>query len=453
MTYKNALKYIHSASRTSSPPTLERMRLLCRYLGDPQDKLRFVHIAGTNGKGSASSMLSSILQTAGYKTGLFISPYINDFRERISVNNQVISPEQLATHVKAIAGAISQIKQDIQSNDPNLPKAFLNGLISPDPVEFEIVTALGFLFFAQQKCDIVVLECGLGGRFDATNIIAPPLLSIIMKISLDHTEILGNTLVDIAKEKAGIIKKGTKAVVAYPTPSHEVINLLKDVCERQSSSLKTPNMSYATVIGNSPGGLRFHYCGRTYFSSLPALYQFSNACTVIEAANALNLLSFRIREEDIIKGLATAKFPARFELFGIAPTIIIDGAHNADGIDALACSLNSIFGSKGIKVHFLIGMLRDKSPANALKSILTYTKQGNQGTLTIGRIAAVTPQSPRAIPARELARILGDIFTTSCDSIDYYKNVYIALNDLLAGIEEHDALICFGSLYFASYVR
>lgn len=437
----------------SSPPTLERMRLLCRYIGNPQERLRFIHIAGTNGKGSASAMLSSILQAAGYKTGLFISPYVNDFRERISVNNQVIPPEKLARHTKAVADAITRIKADIQAKNPYIPSFFLDGTLSPDPVEFEIVTAIGFLYFAHEDCDVVVLECGLGGRFDATNIIPPPLLSIIMKIGLDHTEILGDTLFDITREKAGIIKHGTGTVVAYPTPSQEVMRLLGDVCEQHGCTLRIPNMSHATIQNNSPGGLRFRYCGHTYFSALPALYQLSNACTVIEAAYALNALALKISEADIAKGLASVKFPARFELFGIAPTIIVDGAHNADGIDALACSLNAIFGSRDIKVHFLVGMLRDKSPANALKNILPYTRQGNQGCLTIGKIVAVTPQNPRAMPSRELARILGDLFNTVCDSVSYYKNVYTALETLLAEIDENDALVCFGSLYIAGEVR
>lgn len=455
MTYKNALKYIHGANRTSGAPTLERMRLLCRYLGNPQDKMRYIHIAGTNGKGSAAAALSSILQVAGYKTGLFISPYINDFRERMSINGVLISPDLLAGFVKTVADAVTRMKADIEAKNmsANIPQSLLDGTISPDPVEFELVTAVGFLYFTHQECDIVVLECGLGGKYDATNVIPPPLLSIIMKIDFDHTELLGDNLADIAREKCGIIKRGTGAVIAYHTSSDEVSDVLTETCENLGCQLKMPNMSYATVLGNSPGGLRFKYRGRSYFSSLPALYQLANLCTVIEAANALGSLSLRISEADITKGLASTKFPARFELFGISPTVIVDGAHNADGISALACSVNSIFGSKDVKIHLLIGMLRDKSPADALQKFLLYTRNGGQGTLTIGKIATVSPQNPRAMPARELSRIVGDIFSGFCDSVDFYKNCYTAIESLLSEIDEHDVLICFGSLYMAGEVR
>ncbi len=461
MTYKNALKYISQASRTSGMPTLSRMKLLCHYLGNPQEKTRFIHIAGTNGKGSAAAMLSSILSAAGYKTGLFVSPFINNFRERISIDGKLISPQELSHHTKIISDAAARMQKDITDKNPNaqIPPEILADNFPPapiQPVQFEIVTALGLLYFAEQECDIVVLECGLGGRYDATNVIPPPLLSIITKIGLDHTELLGDSLEAIALEKLAIVKRGTAALVAYPPSTPSVSALISKTAEENKCRLYIPDMSYAAVHESSAGSLRFKYRGREYQSALPALFQLANACTVIESAKALSDLSLKISDADIAKGLQNAKLPARFELFGLSPTIIVDGAHNKDGIDALACSINSISSAavgRERKVHMLVGMLNDKSHKASLAQFLRYTVAGGEGTLKIGRIAALSPKSARALPVKEMEKTLIEVFSDYCESVISYKSPSTAIKSILPQIDESDILVCFGSLYLAGECR
>ena len=284
MTYNNAMKYINAAGRTAGRPTLERMRLLCRYLGDPQRRLKFVHVAGTNGKGSVTTMLSTVLTAAGYRCGRYISPYILEFRERICIDGVMIPHDALADCTAEVVTAVRRLQEDVAAaragGEPSMPipAAMVSGDISDTPVQFEIITAIAFLYFKRQFCDIVVLECGLGGRFDATNIIDPPLCTVLTAIGMDHTELLGDTIEKIAAEKCGIIKRGTLEVVCCPQlPAAQ--RTITDACAAANCRLTQPNRADLHIERTTLRGLHMRYRGRAYTLSLCAAYQALNAAT------------------------------------------------------------------------------------------------------------------------------------------------------------------------------
>ena len=458
MTYVNALKKIHSFPRTAGAPTLERMRLLCKYLGDPQKKLKFVHIAGTNGKGSCAAMLDSILRSAGYRTGRFISPYILDFRERMTVCGEMISIEELLRHTKTVLDAVSIMESDIEkakNGEPTpypIPRIILEGRSSEMPVQFEVVTAIGFLFFLDRKCDAVLLECGLGGKFDATNVIEPPMAAVIMSIGLDHTELLGDTLEKIAAEKCGIIKKGTEEVISYPQLP-EVMAVIADSCVAVNARASVPLKKELELVHASLGGLDFIYRGKPYRTKLAASYQLLNAATVIETTEALKRVGMEISEEAVSDGLAKTWFPARFEVLGVSPAVIVDGAHNESGVTALCDSIEMLSGAFEGSVIFTLGMLKDKTPEKALCS---FAELVNSGRIKVRRIITLTPDSPRAMAAEELAELLGtmtagDVEITPLDLTG--KKLAKELCKLFSELTANDAVISFGSLYLASEMR
>ena len=458
MTYVNALKKIFSFPRTAGAPTIERMRLLCRYLGEPQKKLKFVHIAGTNGKGSCAAMLDSILRDAGYKVGRYISPYILDFRERMTFGGEMISHEELCEHTKTVLGAVARLEKDVERAKNGeetpypIPLAILDGTTSAMPVQFEVVTAIGFLFFLNKRCDVVLLECGLGGKFDATNVIDPPLAAVIMGIGLDHTELLGDTVEKIASEKCGIIKKGTQEIISYPQqPS--VMSVISDACVKANARISVPLKTELKMISASLGGLGFSYKGKNYSSKLSAYYQLFNAGTVIEVCEALRRVGMDISQENIENGLAKTFFPGRFEVLGASPAFIVDGAHNEHGINAFCESVSMISESIKGEVVFALGMLKDKTPENALAPFVEIA-MGEK--IRTKRIVTLTPDSPRAMEAEELAELLRPLFggeieiVPICESGKARKK---ALFKLLEEINPSDAVISFGSLYLAAEMR
>ncbi len=458
MTYINALKKIASFPRTAGAPTLERMRLLCRYLGDPQKKLKFVHIAGTNGKGSCASMLDFVLREAGYVCGRFVSPYILDFRERITVDGRMIEHEELCSITAKVSMAVSEMQRDIKRAREgeavpfSVPRQLLDGSISDMTVQFEIVTAIGFLYFLEKRCDAVILECGLGGRYDATNIIDPPMAAVIMSIGLDHTELLGETEVKIAAEKCGIIKRGTSEVVSYPQLP-EVRQVISDACVAANARITVPVRSELRLIHSSLGGLEFEYYGKHYKTRLAASYQMLNAATVIDAAAALSRVGMDLPYEVVARGLERAWFPARFEVLGVSPTVIIDGAHNASGIEAFTESLDVVAHSIKGEVTFVLGMLKDKDPKSALAPFAELIKRGN---IRVRKIVTLTPDSPRAMEASELSDILLDITEgrVPIEALTTLGNRKAKeLCALFSDIREEDAVVSFGSLYLASEMR
>ncbi|MBR7184284.1 MAG: bifunctional folylpolyglutamate synthase/dihydrofolate synthase [Clostridia bacterium] len=456
MTYNNAMKYIQAAGRTAGRPTLERMRLLCRYLGDPQRRLKFIHIAGTNGKGSVTTMLSAILTAAGYRCGRYISPYVLEFRERICVDGDMIPHDVLADCTAQVAAAVRRMQADIalarEGGTPSMPipAVMLSSDIADTPVQFEIITAIAFLYFKRQFCDVVVLECGLGGRYDATNVIDQPLCAVLTAIGMDHTDLLGDTLEQIAAEKCGIIKRGTAEVISCPQlPAAQ--RTITDACAAANCRLTQPNRADLLITRTTLRGLHMSYRGQPYTLSLCAQYQAINAATVLETVGALRRLGMNLPEATVQSALEQVRFPARFEVLSIAPMIVVDGAHNRPGMEALCASLQPLRSRIGGQMRLMIGMLRDKNPAKVLEALAVL--RAGEDPFPLARIDVLTPDTPRAMPAEELAELLRSMPWLQGVEICVPTSVDAAARDAISALSEKDALICIGSLYLAADLR
>lgn len=407
MTYKQATDYIDSFLIFGSKLGLERITKLLDDLGNPQDKLKFIHIAGTNGKGSTSKFTASILTQAGYKTGMFISPYIIDFRERFQINGEMISEEQLSTIVE-------QIKQVVDT----YPKDEL-------PTEFEIVTAIGMLYFYQQKCDVVVLEVGLGGRFDSTNVIKNPLASVICSVSIDHTEQLGDTIEKIAFEKAGIIKENCNTVL-YPVQQNNTFKVISEVCEKKNSDLTIVNADEIEIIKRDINGDLIRYKNTEIKLAIAGFYQPLNFLTAVTAIEKSGL---KVSIDDIKNGAKNAVFPARLQLISTNPKILLDGAHNPDGV----CSLKEHLQKYFEKPVGIIGMMKDKDCDKVLSQIAPLFSQ----------IYTVTVNNPRSLSACELKAKAKQY----CDNVIAENSLESAINN--AKSTKSDICIC-GSFYLCS---
>ena len=367
MTEREAEALIRQRAWVGQKPGLDRIRRLLERLGGPQRKLKFVHIAGSNGKGSAAAMLSSVLTAAGPRTGLYTSPHLWDIRERFQVDGVPISGE-----------AFGEITAQVLAQ-------------SEDETEFELMTAIGMVHFLRSGCDIVVLETGLGGRLDSTNVIDAPEAAVITRIGLEHTELLGDTLDKIATEKAGIIKPGCD-VVLYNQGAH-LCRLFEELCKLRHSGLsltRTPAALSAGLEGQS-----FTYRDKgPYHISLLGEYQVRNAAVVLETVNALRRRGWELPEEAVVRGLEQARWPGRMELARRSPDVILDGAHNPQCMEALARALRGLYPGK--KPVFLAGVLADKDWPAMLEELLPLA----QACFTL------TPDSPRALPAGTLAEYL-----------------------------------------------
>ncbi|MFR5420560.1 MAG: bifunctional folylpolyglutamate synthase/dihydrofolate synthase [Oscillospiraceae bacterium] len=336
MTIEQAMELIHGVEWRGSRPGLSRVRELLHRLGDPQDGLQFVHIAGTNGKGSTAAMLASILRAAGYTTGLFTSPYLERFAERMQVNGAPVPDAEFAAVCQTLQPCIAAM------DDP--------------PTEFELVTAAAMLWFRRRGCDVVVLEVGLGGRLDATNVIAAPACAVITNIGLDHTEILGGTLAQIAREKAGILKPGTCAV-SYPQ-AQEVRSVLREICAQRGIPLTEVDVSAIVPLTDSVDGQTFTYRGAEYALPLLGAHQLRNAAVALETVAALRARGWRIPDAAVHAGLAQVRWPARFELLRRAPWFVLDGGHNPQCAQTVADNLARYF--PGRRITLLVGVLADK---------------------------------------------------------------------------------------------
>lgn len=417
MTYSEALEYIHSRPRMKNTDNRRAMRLLMEELGNPQDKLNIVHIAGTNGKGSCAKMLSNILSVAGYKTGLNISPFVIDFRERFTINGEFISEETLAQITEKV-----KIKQEYIWQRYGLKL-----------VEFEIVTAIAFCYFEMEKCDVVCLEVGIGGREDSTNIIKNSLLSCIMNISFDHTEMLGETIDEIAYEKAGIIKQnGT--VIAYPAMDKSAMEVIKAEAKKQKATLIEPDMKQINSEHKGYFCDVLEYKDISVTQSFAGKHQSYNTAVVIEAAKALNESGkYNISSEDIKKGIEQTKFPARIEIFSKEPLIILDGAHNLDGVTAL----KNVLETNGVKnLTAVWASLSDKQPEKLIEAMAPF----------IDKLQTVDIFGSRAIPKAELADMAKKYIpdSTAAESLE---------SAIETAIKNEDNLLVFGSLYLASDAR
>ena len=408
--------YINDPDWHTSSLGLHRIDELLQRLGRPQDRLRFVHVAGTNGKGSTCAFTASVLVQAGYRTGMFTSPYVVEFAERIQVDGVNIAPDQLRE-------ATLLVREQAEA-------------MSEHPTEFELMTAVAFVHFASQGCDIVVLEVGLGGMLDSTNIIGAPDVCAICPIALDHTDILGDTLAAIAAEKAGIIKQGATVIAGVQPPEalatirqHAAQEGCQLVCVDADGIQGTPRSFSYAAHGDAVEGVALRLLGS---------YQVQNAALACEISWALRERGWRIPDEALVAGLSEARWPARFELVRRNPDVIVDGGHNAQGAQALVESLAQSF--PGRKPIFVMGVLADKDYPSMIEAVLPLA----------GAFVCIQPPVPRRLPAPDLAcairaRLaevgLGEVPVHVAPSIA--EGVEGAL--VLAG---EDGLVCaFGSLY------
>lgn len=419
MTYDEALKYIHGTYKFGSKLGLDNITKLMELLGNPQDRYSCVHIAGTNGKGSTAAFINSILLQTGLKTGFFTSPYLERFEERIRVNNECIAPEQL-TEITEL------VKEKIE---------FMISRGYNHPTEFEIVTAIGFECFARNNCDVVVLEVGLGGRLDATNVIKAPPVSVITPISFDHTAILGDTLAKIAREKCGIIKKGS-TVISHPQPA-EAEAVIRETCAQRGAELVIPGFDSIKVSHFDIRKTRFSYRGYQLETSLAGRHQVYNAAVAVTASEQLARKGFNISGKHIAEGIAAAKWPGRMEFLSWDPCFFIDGAHNEAGARVLAENIEMYF--RGRKVIFIFGVLRDKDYMSMIRQVSPHA----QAFIT------VTPPVGRALPAEELALILKDY----CKTVIVSDTIESAIRTSCEISDQNSVICAFGSLYFIGEIR
>ncbi len=419
MNYEDARKYIDSIARFGSKLGLENIRNLMRLLGDPQEKLKFVHVAGTNGKGSTVAFLNSVLMKAGYRTGMYTSPFVERFSERIRVYGEEIGEEDFARLATKVRCAAVKMKEE--------------GI--GEPTEFEIISAIAFLYFFEQKCDICILEVGLGGRLDATNVINKPLLCMITPISYDHTEILGDTLEKIAFEKAGIIKKNS-TVLVHPQEDG-VLKVFEDVCRQKEAELKICKLPKGYLKAD-PDGVDFETYGITCHISLLGDYQINNASMAVKAAQILCEKGFDIKEEDIKNGLSSAEWPARFELIRKDPCVFIDGSHNAEGMERLASSLRLYFPDR--QIVFIIGILKDKDYKRMLDTILPLAKT----------VYTVTVPSDRTLKADEL---LSEVKKRTAVYAEAVGDPITAYKKAIKKAGSTDVICACGSLYYVGIIR
>ena len=411
MTYTEALEYIHSISWTFCKPGLERIGELCERLEHPQKDLKFIHVAGTNGKGSFCSMMDSVLRKTGLRVGLYTSPYIRFFNERMCVNGEPISNEELAEiteYVRPMADAM----QD-------------------KPTEFELITAIAFEYFRRHACDVVILEAGMGGRLDSTNMIRNPLLSVITGIALDHTAFLGDTVEKIAMEKAGIIKDGRP--VLYGGEDTAAGMVIRKVAEERGSSFDTVEYDKLTNLRFDLGGTEFDFGSHKNLNiRLLGTYQPRNAAAVITAVELLRREGMEISDQALREGLSSAIWHARFEVLSQNPLMIFDGAHNPQGIHSAVESIRMYFPQR--KVYLLTGVLRDKD----------YTAIAADLSQVACRAFVLTPNSPRALSSMEYARTLraagigAEAFDSLLDAIGAAWE---------AAKSDGVPLVCLGSLY------
>ncbi len=426
MTEFDPIAYINEPRWQAVRLGLERTHELLDRMGRPQDKLKFVHVAGTNGKGSTCAYIASMLQAAGYRTGLFTSPYIIEFEERIRLNGKNIPKDDLLDvtlfvreHAEAMAEA--------------------NG---EHPTEFELMTAVAFEHFARSQCDIVVCEVGMGGRLDSTNIIDAPEVAVIVRLGLDHTDMLGDTIEAIAHEKAGIIKAGS-TVVSWPQEDAAAMKVIQQKASECGCDLVVPDFNGLLVRDIDEGGVRkFYYDGRLFHTRLLASYQPYNAALAIEVAEALRLRGWNIEyRPHMTEGIYQATWPGRFEVVSAGqPTIIVDGGHNPQGASVLAESLRDVFPER--RITFLMGVLADKDYPGMIAEVLPLASA----------FVCVTPPSPRKLEAADLAQAIraqaGDADLQIEVASSFAEGVEKARQ--IAGL---GTICAFGSLYSISEIK
>ena len=424
MNYEEAIGFIHSTYKFGSKLGLERIKRLMELLDNPQKSYKIIHVAGTNGKGSTCSLTHEVLIDAGYKTGLFISPFLEEFNERIQINKKPIDK-------KSIARITSLVKEKI---DTMVSEGY------DHPTEFELVTAIGFKYFQEENIDFLVLEVGLGGRFDATNVIENPLVSVITSISYDHMDYLGDTLEKIAFEKAGIIKENTNVVI-YPQ-AENITNVIKDVAVQRNAKVYEAKTYNIEKIKSDIRGQWFKYLKNDVFDlpevkiNLLGEHQLLNALTALLTLELIKKEGYKISSENIINGFSNCRFAGRFEIINKNPSIILDGGHNIDGVNQFVNTIKEYYKDKKIILFF--GILKDKNPDEVLELLLPVSKE----------IYTLTPYSPRALKAKELAVL-----------VEKHSNIKVTpleneeILPLLKNADKEEIIAFVGSLYMIGSVR
>ena len=416
MTCEEALSYIHSFFRKGAAPGLHRIRALLAAMGHPEETLQYVHITGTNGKGSTAAITASVLRKAGYKTGLFTSPFLWRFNERINIDGRDISDEALAAlteYIRPFADAMEE-----------------------QPTEFELVTAMGIAYFSKMQCDVVVLEVGLGGLLDATNAIPAPAVAAITNIGLEHTQILGDTLEKIAAAKAGILKTGCEAVLYPSAPG--VISVVEQVCRQKQIPLTTVDFGRILPQSFDLSGQCFSY-GNLRNIRLPLLgsHQQKNCAVALEAIFALRRKGFSISDNAIYDGIANTVWPGRFELLRRDPVFLVDGGHNPQCLQTLAENTAQYLSDRDITA--LTGVMADKDCAEMYQVMIPH----------VNRFVTVTPDNPRAMDCGELAAFLSQFGKPAIAAGDVAQGVEKALE--LAG--KDGVVLAFGSLFMTGPIR
>ncbi|ABS33055.1 bifunctional folylpolyglutamate synthase/dihydrofolate synthase [Clostridium botulinum] len=425
MDYKEAREYIQSKAKFGSNLGLERTEKLLELLGNPHKRLRCIHIAGTNGKGSTTAMISAVLKESGYKVGMYTSPYIEEFEERIQINGHNITKEDLGYIITKVANIVEKVENMGYGN----------------PTEFEIITVAMFYYFCLKEVDFAVIEVGLGGRLDSTNVLEP-ILSIITSISYDHMNILGETLEEITYEKAGIIKKAP--VITYPQKK-EVEKNIEKVCKEKNCELIKVEDNLINIeieiIEKNMGQQSFKLKTKedTYNICLSLLgeHQIKNCITVILALEKLMKLGIKIEKIHIISALKKVKWPARLEIVNKNPLTVIDGAHNIDGIESLKNNVSKYF--KYNKLILILGILKDKQVEDMIKTLVPLAD----------RVLTVAPHNDRGESSKELMHIVLK-HNESCEHLEDYKECY---DKAKFYCEDGDMILICGSLYMVGDMR
>ncbi len=419
MNYKAAIDFIQGTKVFGSKLGLERISKLMDLLGNPEDKLQIIHVAGTNGKGSTIAFMSSVLIQAGYKVGIYTSPGLHHFNDRIRINQKEIDDD-------SVAEITDKIKSKI---DEMLDMGFEH------PTEFEIMTALALLYFKENKCNIVILEVGLGGRLDSTNVIKAPMLAVITPIDYDHMDILGNTIEKIALEKAGILKRGTRLILSPQREEAELVILKK----AEALGIPVHKVSFSSIepISWNENTQCFSVDQEEFKTSILGCHQIQNALVAIEAIYALETLGVDIPHDALKKGLVMARWPARFEVLSKDPLMVIDGAHNLQGVKILKENLLSYFPTK--EIIFIMGVMKDKN----------YTEMIKEMKPLMHKVYTVTPDNNRSLKAEDLQEALSreGILAKACLGIPQ------AIEESMNQIEDNQMICAFGSLYFMGELR
>ena len=418
MDFEESVKYITEYPRFKKNPSLDGIKALLSALGNPENHIKTINVAGTNGKGSTVAMLASVLSTAGYKTGRYVSPFVLEFRERMMINGKMIGRKRLAKIMSTVREHADALREQ---------GTVLNA--------FEVTTAAALLWFAEEECDVVVLEAGIGGRLDATNAVPEPILQIITAVGLDHTAQLGSTVAEITAEKCGIMRPGC-TLLTCPNQNAEAKAVMINKCAELEATFVMGSAGKGKIVALSAEGTDL-LVGKTELAiPFGGGHQINNALTVVSAVDILREKGFAISDEQLIEGIAAAKFPARFEVCSKDPLVILDGAHNPHAAAALASGIKKFLPEKRT---LLCGMMADKDCAGVMSTLAPLFE----------RVIAVPVQSPRAIAPKELAALAAPY----CKSVFTAENAAQALDAALAALNPGEALVVAGSLYLASELR